>query len=230
MTRSLHVVLVEDNDALRLATSVILVQAGFEVSGVACAEDVDDLPTARVPDLYVIDVNRAGRRRVSRWRPGCVERDPGWAVVITTARIRVDDRVHGYEQGVDVYLPKPVNPPELLAVLRSLGQRLQSRQTRAPGLELHQRSSLLSGSDGSCRLTEAELRLLLALAAARGQTLERWQVAVQLSPGEDDMRADNLQNRLSHLRKKLQVCGVQGESIKAVRGIGYRLRVPLVVV
>jgi DNA-binding response OmpR family regulator len=229
MTRSLHVVLVEDNDALRLATSVILVQAGFEVSGVACAEDVDDLPTARVPDLYVIDVNLPGEdgfslaARLRRARP--------WVgIVITSARTRVDDRVHGYEQGVDVYLPKPVNPPELLAVLRSLGQRLQSRQTRAPGLELHQRSSLLSGSDGSCRLTEAELRLLLALAAARGQTLERWQVAVQLSPGEDDMRADNLQNRLSHLRKKLQVCGVQGESIKAVRGIGYRLRVPLVVV
>jgi DNA-binding response OmpR family regulator len=114
MTRSLHVVLVEDNDALRLATSVILVQAGFEVSGVACAEDVDDLPTARVPDLYVIDVNLPGEdgfslaARLRRARP--------WVgIVITTARIRVDDRVHGYEQGVDVYLPKPVNPPELLS-------------------------------------------------------------------------------------------------------------------
>lgn len=229
MTSDFHVVLVEDNDALRLATSAILLQAGFEVSGVACAEDVDDLPTARVPDLYVIDLNLPGEdgfslaARLRRARP--------WVgIVITTARTRVDDRVRGYEQGVDVYLPKPVDPPELLAVLRALGQRLQARQLPRPGLELHQRHALLTGPDGSCRLTEAELRLLLALAAARGQTLERWQVAVQLNPAEQDMSADNLQNRLSQLRKKLQTCGVHSESIKAVRGVGYRLCVPLSVV
>ncbi len=88
----------------------------------SCAEEFDDLPLRRPPELFVVDLNLPGEDCLvlaARLRRTC----PAAGIVITTARSRLDDRVRGYEQVADVYLPKPEDPQELLAVLRSLGQR-----------------------------------------------------------------------------------------------------------
>jgi DNA-binding response OmpR family regulator len=230
MPTGCQVMLVEDNDELRDATASLLEQAGYAVLALPCAEDVDHQPTICSPDLYVIDLNLPGEdglslvARLRRSRPYA-------GIVLTTARARLDDRLSGYEHGADIYLPKPVDPPELLAVLRSLKQRQDAWKESGGGkFILRSHELLLTGPSGSCRLSDAEVRLLQALSSAQEQSLERWQVAQQLSPGERDISADNLQNRLSQLRKKLQHCGVQGESIKALRGQGYRLCVPLSIV
>ena len=149
--------------------------------------------------------------------------------IITTARTQLSDRLIGYAVGADIYLPKPVDPQELLATLAALAKRVRPAMPDAATLTLSDQQGVLSGPAGEARLTEGEKRLLVALAMAKDQSLERWQVALHLNPDNDDMNADNLQNRISVLRKKLGVCGVDGQLLKAVRGLGYRLAVPLVV-
>lgn len=59
-TPSLHILVVEDNDSLREATVDFLRTQGHQVTGVMCAEEVDDTPTRDVPDLYLVDVNLPG--------------------------------------------------------------------------------------------------------------------------------------------------------------------------
>jgi len=221
------VMVVEDHDDLRSAIEVILIQAGFQVFSVSCAEDFDDELIMRAPDLFVIDLNLPGEcglslsARIRRAHPEA-------GIVITTARTRVGDRVEGYEHGADVYLLKPVAPVELVAALQALGKRSAARRSEPTALRLNEQQLLLSGPRGECRLAEAEVRVLAALAMARNQTLERWQIMLKLSP-HDELSADSLQNRLSQLRKKLKFCGVSGESITSVRGVGYRLCVTLAI-
>lgn len=229
MSTPLMVMVIEDHDALRDATVSFLEQQGFEVVGVSCAEEVDDTPVPRKPDLYVVDLNlpdEDGLSLAQRLRKA----QPLAGIVITTARTQLSDRLIGYAVGADIYLPKPVDPQELLATLNALGKRLTQSAQNSRGLTLEERVLLLRGPGGEARLAEAEVRLLVALASAKDQTLERWQVAVQLSPENDDISPDNLQNRLSQLRKKIAACGVEGESLKAIRGSGYRLCVPMVVI
>ncbi|MEK9804121.1 MAG: response regulator transcription factor [Curvibacter sp.] len=228
MSTPLVVMLVEDHDALREATARILQQRGYAVVDLSCAEDVDDTPVPRRPDLYVIDLNLPGEDGLSlakRLR----QAQPFAGIVITTARTQLSDRLTGYEAGADLYLPKPVDPQELLAALTALAKRLR-HETLASTLTLNDQTQLLRGPGGEYRLAESEVRLLVALATARDQTLERWQVAQQLSPDNVDISADNLQNRISLLRKKIASCGIEGESVKAIRGSGYRLCASLVVV
>lgn len=222
------VLIVEDHDALREATLNMICQAGFDAVAVPCAEDVDDTPLLGLPDLYIIDLNLPGEDGMSlaaRLRAS----QPKAGIVMTTARTGVDDRVAGYAAGADLYLPKPVEPKELVAALRALAARLQ-REEAGQGLLLHGRTLLLRGPSGQRRLAEAEVRLLVALASARDRTLERWQVAVHLDPTNEHLAVDSLQNRISLLRRKIAACGIEGESLKAVRGSGYRLCVPLQVV
>ena len=180
---------IEDHDILREATVKLLFQEGYEVIGVVCAEDVDDTPVPRTPDLYVVDLNLPG------------------------------------EDGLSL----AVNPQEFLAALSSLANRLK-RESLQGGLSLDDQKSMLRGPGGESKLAESEVRLLVALASAREMSLERWQVAIRLNPNNEDISADNLQNRVSLLRKKIAMCGIEGESLKAVRGSGYRLCVPLVII
>lgn len=226
MMQHVTVMVVEDNDALREATLAMLGQAGYHAVGTASAEEVDDLPLPHAPDLYVIDLNLPGEDGLSlaeRLRKA----QPKAGIVITTARTQTGDRVVGYAVGADIYMPKPVDPQELLAALTALAKRVR-RESGDALFRLNDQQLLLRGPAGECRLSDAEVRLLVALSSAKDQTLERWQVAVQLSPDREEISADNLQNRLSQLRKKILSCGADGDVIKAIRGSGYRLCVPLI--
>ena len=228
MTAPLTVMVVEDHDDLREATVHFLQQNGYHAIGVPCAEDVDDTPMNAVPDLYVLDLGLPGEDGLSlakRLRAA----HPLAGIVITTARTQLSDRLIGYAVGADIYLPKPVDPQELLATLAALSKRVRPQVVAADALTLNDQQGMLSGPGGESRLSEGEKRLLVALAIAKDQALERWQVALHLSPDNEDMTADNLQNRISVVRKKLLACGVDGQMLKAVRGSGYRLCIPLVV-
>ena len=228
MNTQMTVMLVEDHDALRNATARVLQQAGFEVVGVSSAEDVDDQHEARLYDAYVVDLNLPGEDGISLTKR-LRQAHPKANIVMTTARSHLNDRIHGYDSGADIYMSKPVAPEELVAALYRLVTRSKTADNIAHGLQLDPRQQWLAGPAGQCRLAISEVRVLLALAMAKEQTLERWQLLVQLSPDGEEISSDNLQVRLSQLRKKLAKCGVEGESIKALRGMGYKLCVPIVV-
>lgn len=227
MSNRFMVMVVEDHDDLREATVHILRQNGYEVIGLPCAEDLDDTPVPCTPDLYVIDLTLPGEDGLSLTKR-LRKAQPLAGIVITTARTQLSDRLNGYDAGADLYLPKPVDPQELLATLAALTKRLQ-QEVMPRTLTLNDQNHLLRGPDSECRLAESEVRLLVALSTAQNQTLERWQVALQLNPDNSDISADNLQNRISLLRKKIASCGIEGECLKAVRGSGYRLCVDLVI-
>ena len=196
------VMVVEDHDALRHATEKVLRQAGFEVVGLSCAEDLDDQHGARLYDGYVIDLNLPGEDGLSlamRLRKA----RPKANIVITTARTDLNDRVKGYEAGADIYMPKPVEPEELVAALRGLVARSKLATRIECGLQLDARQLLLAGPSGRVKLAASEARVLMALAQAKNHTLERWQLMVQLSPDGEDITNDSLQVRLSQLRKKI---------------------------
>lgn len=229
MIGKFYVMVVEDHDALRDATVKVLSQAGFEVEGLSCAEDVDDEYEARFYDGYVIDLNlphEDGLSLAVRLR----KVHPRANIIMTTARTHLNDRIKGYEAGADIYMPKPVDPEELVVALRGLMTRRNASLGTAYGLQLNPRQLLLSGPSGHSKIALSEVRVLMALAQAKDNTLERWQVMVQLSADGEDISNDSLQVRLSQLRKKMALCGIEGETIKALRGIGYRLNVPIIVI
>ena len=226
MKEHLLIVVIEDNDALREATIDVLHHNGFRAMGVACAEDIDDTPFPQPPDIFVVDLNLPGEDGLSlatRLRKA----QPKVGIVITTARTLLNDRLKGYESGADIYLPKPVDPQELVLALQALGQRLLLSVSPPPGLVVNKQNHTLEGPAGQCKLSESETRLLLAFANAKEQTLEYWQVATQMSPGNNAFTLESMQARLSQLRKKIQQCGGNGNSIKAIRGNGYRFCLPL---
>ncbi len=121
----------------------------------------------------------------------------------TTSRSSLEDRLQEYDSGATIYLPKPVEPTELVATIRSTCRLGVIEQSSMGKLTIDVRRSSLVGPAGEAKLTQAELRLISAFARAEEQSLERWQVAAQLESGADGISADSLQNRISQLRRRL---------------------------
>jgi DNA-binding response OmpR family regulator len=226
-TPSLHILVVEDNDSLREATVDFLRTQGHQVTGVMCAEEVDDTPTRDVPDLYLVDVNLPGEdgfslvERVRRTHPMA-------GIVLMTARSHLNDRLEGYASGADNYLIKPVEQSELLACLQNLARRLKPAVlVETDQLALDSQTLCLKGPLGKVAVSHGENLLLAAFIRAAGQKLERWQAMQLVDPNEKGLVAANLEMRISALRKKLSACGAPDDAIRTLRGFGYALSCPI---
>lgn len=229
-TPSLHIVVVEDNDGLREATVDFLRAHGHCVSGMVCAEDLDDTPTRDLPDLYLIDVNLPGENGFTL--AGRIRRSqPLAGIVIMTARGQLEDRLEGYGCGADNYLIKPVEQAELLACIGSLAHRLKAPAGRAVvEVVLDSQTLQLSGPLGTHALSHAEAVMLAAFARAVGRKLERWQAMQLVDTQDKGLLPANMEMRISALRKKLKACGAADDAIRTMRGFGYALTCPVTIV
>ena len=220
--RPLNIVVVEDYDVLRDAIVDLLRADGHQVVGVPMAEDVDDVVTHGLPDLYVIDLNLPGEDGFSlaqRIRSG----QPDVTIVIASARTDLKDRLTGYDVGADLYLCKPLALAELQAIATQIGRRLGAKpEISKTSAALDPLKFQVKGPAGSVQLMAAEVALLTAFARASQNSLEHWQVSQHLF-GDREVTKGNLEVKLGRLRKKLIDSGIDAPAIKALRGHGYKL-------
>ena len=228
MVPSLNITVVEDHDFLRDVIVDLLKKHGHDVHGLFCAEEVDDDPRNGLTDLYIIDLNLPGEDGLSLAKR-IRQTHPKSGIVMVTARDKLDDKIKGYESGADVYLAKPVDPQELLAVVTAFSRRFATELEESGALRCDASSMILSGPSGQVSLTNSELILVSHLAKAPGRMLERWQLMEAAGNGGEPISSASLEVRLAGLRQKLAaVCEVR-PLIQSVRMVGYRLCVPVVV-
>jgi DNA-binding response OmpR family regulator len=222
----LHIAVIEDHRLLHQVTVQLLRDQGHHVTGFFCAEELDDESSVFVPDLYVIDLNLPGEDGLSLARRIRASQ-PATGIIMVTARDSLEDRLQGYGSGADIYLPKPLDPAELLAALSALSRRLRPALSEACVVD----SSIqqLKGPAGSVHLQAYELRLLCGLARAPAQTLEFWQVAQHLGQSEGDFSKGSMEVRVARLRRKLSEVSGAENPIRSLRKTGYRLCVPLLI-
>jgi DNA-binding response OmpR family regulator len=144
------------------------------------------------------------------------------------------DRIQSYENGADIYLPKPTPALELLAAVRSLERRL--KETELPqswSLDFLRRQLTPPGSIQPIELTAVEVYLLSALATAPNQTLdfESIQELLKIKYDFKELTKRALENLISRLRIKisLSIGDEKVRCIQSVWGAGYQLCLPIVI-
>jgi two-component system response regulator CpxR len=145
-------------------------------------------------------------------------------IIMLTARVQQQDRIHGLDSGADDYLPKPFDPDELLARVRAVLRRsesllrMESEDVVIGNIRLNPSTREVHLDDELLDLTAAEFDLLEMLMRAAGRVVSREEITAALFEREATPYDRFLDVHISHLRKKLE----GGRSlIRTVRGVGY---------
>jgi two-component system phosphate regulon response regulator OmpR len=150
-----------------------------------------------------------------------------------TARVETEDRVQGFESGVDDYLGKPYEPRELSLRIASILRRAQPPAVHGPITQVRfggftfdlERCELCyqidTGGKEVIRLTDREREMLRILAENAGQTVSRDTLAGP-GPAGNERTIDVQVNRL---RRKIERDPANPLHLQTARGAGYRLLV-----
>lgn len=221
MVTLLNIVVVEDHDSFRESIVEALSAQGHRVVGVDCAEALPELDNIHM-DLMIIDLNLPGEDGVSLARRMRVAQ-PSIGIVMLTARMRLIDKVTGYENGADIYLTKPISLDELSAAIQSLARRIKPSNVVASTLSLDTSHLRLIGPLSMINLTKQESMVLSAFVLAQERKLETWQLIQVLGKSEEDYHKSALELIIVRLRKKMIEAGSSPKPIQAIREFGYQL-------
>jgi len=223
------IAVVEDHADLAASLVDVLAANDWDARAYASAEAFRFALDGFVPAVALVDLNLPGEDGVSLAR-FLRDEHPEMGVVMLTARAGLDDRQRGYQAGADVYVPKPSTPDELLTILERLWSRLSVGPTEPEAAaQLDVARMRLIGPDGSVvSLTAREMDLLESLSQAGEHGLGVEEIGA-LDPSWAASKA-SLEVAVARLRQKLGSVGIDGRTVVAVRGHGYRLAVTLHVV
>ena len=227
-----HVLVVDDDPAIRQLVDDYLGQNDFRVSGVVGGTQLMSLLGSQVFDLVLLDLRLQGEDGMQLLRQ--LRADSQIPVIILTGRAEEADRVMGLELGADDYLTKPFSPRELLARIRTVLRRTHAGQEvhgapvcrayRIPGWELNLRTRRLTGHAGTqVALSNGEFNLLAALLATANRVVTREQL-IELSRRYDNEVYDRaIDVQILRLRRKIEKNPAEPSIIVTERGVGYRV-------
>ena len=224
----MRILLAEDEKRMAVAIIGILKQEKYDVDHMEDGYSALVALESGVYDLAILDVMMP---EMDGFEVAHIARVAGIStpILMLTAKGQIDDKVEGLDSGADDYLTKPFEAKELLARLRALGRRKSNFQDdglKFGDLDLNKSTAMLSceSTGQSVRLSEKELRILEYMFGNQGNIMTREQLAVKIWGFESDSEYNNVEVYMSFTRKKLAFVGSKVE-IKAVRGMGYELRV-----
>ncbi len=226
---TLNLLILEDHDSLRQMMAEHLRGCGFEVREANSLVALNQALLQAVPHVLLLDLNLpdADGQAIARQLR---QVHPAMGMVVLTGRIKGTDRAEAYANGVDVFIKKPFDLAELVAVVQTLGRRVMATPVMpSTPLMLDTAQGVLRVTDGaSIKLSPAEVRLLQVLSLAPPEGLSLSSIFESLQLGNADVSDYSLLRLQVHrLRAKLGKAPQTAELLQSVRGVGYRLLAPV---
>jgi DNA-binding response OmpR family regulator len=199
-------------------------EIGAESAGAAKAA-----AAARAIDLALVDINMPGEDGLSLARH-LRERYASIAIIMLTSASTVVDRIVGLEMGADDYVPKPFDPRELMARVRSVLRRtslagrvdIGAERIRVGRCVLDIAAHRLTDESGAeVAMSPLEFDLLRALAENPNRALSRERILNLHQQRDWDPSDRSVDLRIMRLRKKIEPDPEQPRFIRTIRNEGY---------
>jgi two-component system OmpR family response regulator len=237
-------VVVEDDDDIRALIEFTLAQQGFEViavdSGLAGVEAVRE----HQPDLVTLDLGLPGIDGIEACRR--IREISDAYVVMITARDDEIDRLLGLETGADDFIAKPFSARELKARVNAMFRRprtgVPSSNGTAPASVVDEDDNevLVHGAlrvdvdgrrafrdDDELVLTRTEFDLLTELMRTPARVWTREALLRSVWGTEWASDTHLVEVHIGNLRRKLGETRGELRFIRTVRGVGYRMELPV---
>ena len=110
-TNNFHILIIDDDEKIRLLLKQFLENNGFKVSDVESADQAKKIMKSLIFDLLVIDIMMPGQNGLDFLKE--IRQTNSIPTLMLTAMSSPEDRLDGLEYGADDYMTKPFEPREL---------------------------------------------------------------------------------------------------------------------
>lgn len=219
-----NILIIDDDPHIRELISAILRAEGFTSYEATDGQAALDMLASVSIDLCIVDVmmptmdgiafSKLARRYYNEL-----------PLLMLTAKGQLGNKIEGFDAGVDDYLVKPFEAPELVVRIKALLRRYKKvteHIAQAGSVTLDSLSHTVDSSLGRIELPLKEFDLLFALASRPDRTLSRNQLLDEVWGFDFDGNERTLDVHINRLRERF-ARPEYGFSIVTVRGLGYRL-------
>ncbi len=220
---TLHILLVEDEAAIREAEAAYLRTAGYVVSETADGDAALEQFALVAPDLVVLDLSLPRRDGLDVCRH--IRRSSSIPIIMVTARVHEIDELLGLEIGADDYLKKPFNPRLLVARVQALLRRAGHRAMTIGRFVVDPDKLLVRKDAQPIALTTTQFNILYRLMSQPGVVLSRDQLldaAHDHDWGRRDVFDRTIDAHIKAIRKRIEDEPARPRYLQTVIGRGYR--------
>ena len=230
-TAPAKILVVEDDENLRIAVSDNLEDSGYDVISTGSGKKAIDYTQRYSFDLIILDLTLPDDDGISlcrHWRETGVKS----MILMLTARDQEDDMVKGFSAGADDYIVKPyqlrVFLSRVAALLRRLSPELNTLEApseKLPGFQINHDARTVSSHGETLDLTKIEYDLLLFFLNNVNCALTYDDILESVSGESIIVVQGAIRNTVSSLRKKLNAKSHNDWRIVTLRGVGYRMEI-----
>jgi two-component system OmpR family response regulator len=228
-----HILVVDDDPNIRQLLGDYLRSMGYQATTATNGAQMQQIIKASQIDLVVLDLMLDGEDGLELTRE--LRRERGMPIVILSARGGLLDRILGLEMGADDYLPKPFDPRELVAKIKSVLRRARSTPAGAlsadaaafvsfAGWKLDTRMKQMLSPEGVVvSLGGSDYRTLRTLLDHPNRPLSRDFLLDHVFGKEHTPLDRSIDVCISRLRHQLKDAARSAALIRTVRNEGYML-------
>ena len=216
-----HILVVDDDDKIRLLIKEYLSNKGYLVS---TAENADK---AKIKidifnfNLIILDVMMPGQSGYDLTKE--LKAQKNIPIILLTAKGEVENRIHGLEIGADDYIGKPFDPKELLLRVKNIikinidpNKLLSSKIGEA---ELNLNKMTIKIKDKLKRINSSEKKVLIKMLSSPGKIFSRTDIGKIASISKER----SIDVMITRLRKKIELAPKNPKFLQTIRGSGYVL-------
>jgi two-component system OmpR family response regulator len=220
------ILVVDDDVYIRELVCTVLKNEGFSINEAADGHDALRKFGEKVPDLCIIDImmpNMDGFELCRQIR----QYHKDIPILMLTAKGELSAKVKGFEQGIDDYLTKPFEVPELILRVKALLRRyniVATQSVQVGTLTIDKNSYTVFADGETMDIPMKEFELLFKLASTLGKTFSRNQLLEDIWGYDFEGNERTLDVHVNRLRERFP-SEQYHIKITTVRGLGYRLEV-----
>ena len=221
------ILIVDDDDSMRMALHVTLSGMGFTVVDASRGEEALTLVQLTRFDAVLLDLDIPGMGGLEACR--CIRnKSAHLPILMLTAMDDEDDKVLAFDAGADDYITKPFRLRELSARLRSAVRRRNALDSNKDGTLLHGNLELdpvkyrVQKAGCQIHLTPKEFEMLQFLMSRPGEVITREKLFRSVWGTECGEDFVYLRIYVSQLRKKIEDDPLDPKYILTIPRIGYK--------
>ncbi len=229
MTHTHHILVIDDDERLRLLLRRFLEESGFRVTDVGNTADARRILDGLIFDLLIIDIMMPGETGLE-FLADLRKSNPVPALFLT-AMSETEHRIEGLELGADDYMSKPFEPRELVLRIKGILARIRTAplpETTDSNIvafgpfQFDLTTGILTREGTRVHITTAEQKLLASFAHKPGSVLSRDDLSDAM---DGSMRGRSIDVAVARLRGKLEPNPRHPVYLQTVRNQGWQLSI-----